>query len=168
MTEKDKSIYLDLFDMARRNMRRNGQIMRFGRDLVLYQIPDEHGIFDADEMTALSCHDFIFACYMRLLGRLPEKAIISYPTPRDVVPPGRDEEFVRHVLPEFTNSLEYREYHAIEDPPPPPPPPPPPQPPPPPPPRFINARLWYGLRAALKPLTPFFLRKFLNRAVHHD
>ena len=176
MTDCDRKIYLDLYDIARRNMRLNGQVMRFGKTLILYQIENVTDPFDPDDMEDLSCHDFLFACYLRLLGRLPEINLDSYPGPDDRVPKGCDSDFIRRVLPEFQNSLEFKIYHGIEDPPPPPPlpppPPPPPQPhplatPPPPPPRFIGERTWTRLRSMLKPLMPFYIRDRLNALFRH-
>ena len=112
MTDQDARIYLDLYDIARRNMRQNGLVMRFGRDLVPFLVPSEEERFDLDEMEDLSCHDFIFACYMRLLGRLPEMRITHYPGEDDPVPPGCDPMYAERVLPTFLNSQEFREYHA--------------------------------------------------------
>ena len=163
MTDADRKIYLDLYDISRRNMRQNGLVMRFGKPLILYQIKNVNDPFDPDEMEDLSCHDFLFACYLRLLGRLPEKALNTYPGPDDIVPKGCDVNFAKRVLPEFVNSLEFKIYHEIED-----APPPPPLPPPPPPPSFISEWAWTKLRAALKPLTPLFLRKILNGLLKHD
>ena len=155
MTEEDLKIYQDLYGIARRNLRRNGLVMRFGRDLVRFLVPPEDGRFDLDEMEGLSCHDVVFACYMRLLERLPEKKISNFPGNGNPVPLGCDSSYAASILPEFLNSLEFRAYHEVEDPPPPPPPPP----------FFVSKRLWYGLRAVLKPLFPFWLRKALNDAV---
>ena len=163
MTDSDRKIYLDLYDIVRRNMRLNGLAMRFGKPLFLYQIKNVNDCFDPEEMEELSCHDFLFACYLRLLGRLPEIPLDSYPGPDDIVPKGCDKDFSRRVLPEFLNSLEFRNYHEIED----RPPPPPVSPPPPPPPRFMSERAWTMIRAILKPITPFFLRKILNEPFRH-
>ena len=126
MTDGDRKIYLDLYDLARHNMRLSGLVMRFGKPLLLYQVKNVNDCFDPDDMEDLSCHDFLFACYMRLLGRLPEINLTSYPGPDDIVPKGCDSEFARRILPVFMTSLEYRNYHRIEDRPPPPPLPPPP------------------------------------------
>ncbi len=111
MTDSDRKIYLDLYDISRRNMRLNGLVMRFGKPLILYQVKNVNDPFDPDEMEDLSCHDFLFACYLRLLGRLPEKTLATYPGPDDIVPKGCDPAFMKRVLPEFVNSLEFKIYH---------------------------------------------------------
>ena len=101
---------------------------------------------------------------MRLLGRLPDSRLLFYPTPEDEVPGGSNPSWCHFILPEFCNSVEFQEYHQVED----PPPPPPPIQPPPPPPAFVNERLYYGVRSVLKHVTPFFLRNALNSLLRHD
>ena len=50
MTDADRKIYLDLYDISRRNMRLNGQVMRFGKPLILYQVENVNEPFDPDDM----------------------------------------------------------------------------------------------------------------------
>lgn len=148
-----------LYDIVDDNLRANGHVMRFSRELTVSQI--RKGDFDPCDFDHLSCHDFLVVCYMRLLGRLPESRLRFYPTADDEVPPGCDAPWCHVVLPEFFKSLEFLKYHEIEH-------PPPPLPPPPPPPSFLNERLYFKVRAILKHITPFFLRDALNSLLRHD
>ena len=155
MTETDRKIITDLYRIVVRNLRQHGRAMRFGSDLVLSCIPDESGLFDPEDLEGLSCKDFVFACYMRLLGRIPERALKAFPTPVDIIPSGCNREYDASILPAFLNSMEFKVVHGIEDPPSPPPP-------------SVGKRLGIRVRSLLKPVTPLFLRKILNAICRHD
>ncbi len=157
MTESDRKIILDLYGVVSRNLRKHGLSMRFGSNLLLSSIPDEDGVFDPDDLDGLSCREFLFVCYMRLLGRLPERTFNSFPTPDTPIPPGRDKEYKESVLPSFLLSDEFRLYHGVEDPPRPSPPPPPP----------FGVRLVRFGRGAIKRITPLFARKIFNSVFRH-
>ena len=155
-----------LYDIVDDNLRKSGNVMRFSRELTVSQT--RGGPFDPFDFDDLSCHDFLMACYLRLLGRLPDGRLRSYPTPKDEVPAGCDADWCHSILPEFYNSEEFHRYHGTEDPPPPPPPPPPPLPPPPAPPRYVNKRLYFGMRSVLRRITPFFIRNAINSLLRHE
>ena len=154
MTETDRKIITDIYGIVVRNLRQHGRSMRFGSDLVLSCIPDESGLFDPEDLEGLSCKDFVFACYMRLLGRIPERTLKAFPTPDDPIPNGCDIKYNALVLPVFLNSLEFKVVHDIQDPPSPPPPP-------------LGKRIGRRVRSLLKPITPLFLRKILNAVCRH-
>ena len=158
MTEADKKVILDLYGIVSRNLRQHGRSMRFGSDLILCCQPDEDGLFDPDDLEDLSCREFIFACYMRLLGRIPERTLNTYPTRKDPVPIGRNKEYDARVLPTFIYSDEFRLFHEVEEPPRPAPPPPP----------SLRERFSTSARGVLKRITPLFIRKILNSAFRHD
>lgn len=157
MTATDRKIIKDLYGIVVRNLRQNGRAMRFGSDLVLSCIPEEGGLFDPEDLEGLSCKDFVFACYMRLLGRIPERALRTFPTPADPIPSGCDKAYDAFILPAFLNSMEFKVVHDIEDPPSAPPPREP-----------LGKRIENRLRSLLKPVTPLFLRKILNAFCRHD
>lgn len=158
MTESDRKIVIDLYGVVSRNLRQHGRSMRCGCDLILRCIPDEDGLFDPDDLEGLSCREFLFACYMRLLGRIPERTLNTYPTRADPVPIGRDKEYDARVLPTFIYSNEFRLVHEVEDPPLPVTPPKP----------SFGERLSTSTRAILKRITPLFIRKILNSVFRHD
>ena len=58
-----------LYDIVDDNLRKSGNVFRFSRELTISQT--QEGTFDPFDFDGLSCHDFLMACYMRLLGRLP-------------------------------------------------------------------------------------------------
>ena len=151
-----------LYDIVDDNLRKSGNVFRFSRELTISQT--QEGTFDPFDFDGLSCHDFLMACYMRLLGRLPVARLRFYPTSEDEVPGGCNAEWCHAALPAFFKSVEFQEYHTTED----PPPPPPPIQPPPPPPAFMNKRLYFGVRSVLKHITPFFLRNALNSLLRHE